>query len=303
MKCKFTVIVPTTAEKKRFQQVIRAINSIRAASSYPVKIIAVVNGNRRDAEVVSWLNSNDDVRVVDVELGSAPNAQRVGRTMVDTEFFAFLDDDDCYLPEALDKRLTMLQESPGAALAVTNGFSNKNGEIVEHYNNIGHIQADPLKYLFQMNWLHNCNHLMRTEMVNEELFNGYHSYFEWTWLAYKIAISGLTVTSTDEMTFVYYDTPGSASKSDNYFKSFPALAEKMLKLNPPDEIKKMIKFKVSAHYHNMADSYLRDGLRYKSFLCHAKSVFSYKGFRYLPFSRHLITDFFTRYSERYKKGV
>lgn len=303
MESLITIVIPTTAEKARFNQIKRAIKSIRNASRFYTKIIVVVNGDRKDEDVVNWLSSNEDITVIKVELGSAPNAQYIGRTILQTEYFAFLDDDDCFMAGALDKRLNLLLENPDAALVVTNGYSEKNGEQSPHYTGLNKIQNEPLKYLFKMNWLHNCNHLMRSAFVVESYFKNYHNYFEWTWLAYKIAINKLKVISSDDLTFIYYDTPGSVSKSMRYYNSLPALVEKMLDMNPPDEIKLEIRYKLSSHYHDMADNYLKEDKMMKSFENHLKSIFSYKGYRYLPFTRHILLNFFFKYKNRCNKGV
>ena len=121
-----TVIIPTTAEKLREKGIKRAVNSVRNSSDDPIRIIVVVNGDRFDEGICLWLKSQTDISYEYLSKPSLPDAILHGRSLVETPFFATLDDDDEYLPGAIDMRLSVINESPDIDLVVTNGFIYRN---------------------------------------------------------------------------------------------------------------------------------------------------------------------------------
>ncbi len=288
MSTSVTVIIPTAAESKRFEAIKRAVDSIRNSSKSNVNIIAVVNGSRFDNKVCDWLKNQNDITYHYETLGSAPNAQLVGRKLVKTPYFSFLDDDDLYLPGAIDARLDALKNNPDAALVVTNGLSETESEKVVHYKNLEMVNKDPFSALFVQNWLGSCNNLMRSNLISPAFFENYHPYFEWTWLAFKMMMSELKVVAINESTFIYNNTQESASKSDKYFNSFPELVTRMLSMSPPTHIKKQILSKLSAHYHDISYHYLSKNMFHQSWANHFKSMIYADGIKYITFSRHIL---------------
>src|SRR5690606_14394 len=125
-----TIIIPTTCERPRLEQLDRAINSILHQSGVEAKVLIIVNGNRFDPAAYDSLRSRSDVVVEDREIGSAPKACEYGRSLIQTTYFGFLDDDDELLPNALSVRLGAFSKNPNADVVVTNGY-NHFGETKE----------------------------------------------------------------------------------------------------------------------------------------------------------------------------
>ena len=117
-----TTIIPTMAEEKRRHSLLRAIESIIAASVDPVQILVVVNGSRRSPEVLGKLRELDSVSILSLETGSLPLAILAGRRAVQTPYFCFLDDDDEYLPHAIDLRLAPMRSNEKLDFVVSNGY-------------------------------------------------------------------------------------------------------------------------------------------------------------------------------------
>lgn len=286
---KITTIIPTLCEASRRQQLLRAIESIKAASISSVRILVVVNGQRFDSELLASLRARTDLEVVQVEQGSQTHAQLVGRRAVNTEFFSFLDDDDEYLPGALDLRLLQLEMSPAASLIVTNGFVSVAAKEVDLYSRTAHVSANPFAELFRENWLHNCNHLFRTADVGTAYFENAPSILEWTWLAFRLCMDGKSVASSTAKTFRYNDTPGSLSKSSFFLASRVELYDKMLSAGPPKTIARIIRQRTSSAWHEMATLELGMGLRSKAVGAHLRSMACHwSGLKYMPFSRQLL---------------
>jgi len=83
------------------------------------------------------------------------------------------------------------------------------GDDEVRYTRLAQVPANPLAELFEENWLHNCNHTFRTVSVPGRYFQDPQKYMEWTWLAFRVAISGKRVATSDKSTFRYHNTPGS----------------------------------------------------------------------------------------------
>jgi hypothetical protein len=264
----------------------RAVLSVRRSSTLPVTIIVVVNGNRSDPQLLAWLREQHDVQLEILAQPSLPNALLRGRELVRTPYFSTLDDDDEYLGNAIDLRLQTIRES-GADVVVTNGFRYRSGTIRLSYDTLGKVPANPLEELFRTTWLHNGNALYRSDAVGREFFADHHGYAEWTWLAYQLALRGRHIAVLEIPTFVYYDTPGSLSKSAAYRDAYMSLYRRMLEANPPPAVVRHIKRRIQAGWHDQSCFALDQGRRLEALRCHIYSLAA-GGLRYFSFGRRLL---------------
>jgi len=208
--------------------------------------------------------------------------------MVDTDYFSFLDDDDEYLPGAIDRKLAALDASDWADLAVSNGYRARGAERSLFHPNLVSIEVDPLSALFDRNWLASCGGLFRTSSFPAELFDELHPFAEWTWLAYRLAVLGKRVVAVDEPGFVINDTQGSLSKSAAFQASYFSLYERMLAAHPPRQIAKIIRERIGAAWHDASVDALRKGDRLRAVHCHLRSILQPGGTRYLTYTRRLL---------------
>jgi len=283
-----TIIIPTLCENSRKNFILRAIESIKV-SEQSVRILVVVNGQRFDSNLLETLKARSDIDVVQIAEGSLTKAHLIGRQHVSSEYFSFLDDDDEYLPGALDIRLDYLQRNGAADLVVTNGFSSKNGNDQLTYSRMLNVNDHPLYELFQENWLHNCNHLFRSSSVTTKYFEDSHPYMEWTWLAFRLALDGKKIVALDVPTFRYNDTPASLSKSSIYLLSSVSLYGRMLSLKPKSDIKKIIRNRLSNAWHSVTVFELQSGHRIKAISAHFRSLTCHwSGLKFLSYTRYLL---------------
>jgi hypothetical protein len=289
LETQVTVVIPTLAETTRKNELKRCIESIRYSSKNKVEIIVVVNGDRFGAGVCDWLKDQKDIRVEYVEKASAPNAVFHGRKLVNTPFFSTLDDDDEYLEGSTDTKLKILQEDSSIDFVITNGYRRLGGQDFLLYSDMDAIASYPLKSLFVSNWLSSDNALYRSSSIGSDFFSNYHPYAEWTWLAFNFAMHKKKIAVINKATFRINDTPNSVSKTDAYNKSYFELYERMLAANPPESIKRVIKKKIGAAYHMEATKNLVEGYRWEALKNHLQSLFYPGGYRYLMFSRKLLT--------------
>lgn len=283
-----TVIIPTTASKQKARLLKRAIDSIRCSSASPIQIIAVVNGPWADPEVCEWLQSLSDVQYERTAVGSLPKAQLRGRELVATPYFSFLDDDDEYLAGATDRRLAALVDHPGASMVVSSGFRCVDEVDSPVMTQIAAVPLDPLRSLFEANWLSSCNVLFRSTLAHTKFFEDSHSYAEWTWLAYKLACSGAQIVALNEPTFRIHDTPGSVSKSQAYHEAYQSLYLRMLDYKPPRSIASIIKAKLGADWHERSVRALALGDRKMAVAYHLRSMMLPNGLKYASYTRRLL---------------
>jgi len=103
MKNDVTVVIPT---RNRPQLVVRAVASALAQTHRLSEVIAVIDGP--DNQTVSALNLLDDSRlrmVVLPESRGSNNARNQGAAQAQSEWVAFLDDDDEWLPHKIESQL------------------------------------------------------------------------------------------------------------------------------------------------------------------------------------------------------
>lgn len=289
-----TVIIPTLCESSRSVALLTAISSIRNATVFPIRILVVVNGQRFDRELLDSLIRRTDIEVLQIVEGSLPLAHLTGRKAVSTEFFSFLDDDDEFLPGAIDLRVRMLDDHPNADLAVTNGYIRRHGRDEVLYTRMRFVSQAPLRELFEENWLHNCNSLFRSASVPLAYFESPQKYMEWTWLGYRLALDGKRVVATEELSFRYNDTPSSLSKSALFLESRIEVYKRMLGTNPPPEIVPVIKKRMSSAWHQISNYQLKNGMRAEAIYSHLRSFACHpSGIRFIGYTRHVLNPFRT----------
>ena len=283
-----SVIVPTIAIKEKALLLRRAIESIRRSSASPVNIIAVVNGSRADPGICHWLASQPDIHHERLATPSSPLAVAHGRALVQTPFFSMLDDDDEYLPGGTDLKLAALTRNPDADIVVTSGFRQTNKADRPTMTSIEKVPRAPLSLLFESNWLSSCNALYRSASFPWAFFEDVHPYAEWTWLAFRLALADKQIVAMNQPTFRIHDTPGSLSKSEPYHHAYQALYQRMLDLQPPADVVRHIKTRMSSDWHDQSSRALSAGKRLDAMAFHLRSLMLPGGLRYLAYTRRLM---------------
>jgi len=283
-----TAIIPTLANAEREESLFRAIHSLSQSISDTslLRILVVINGQKFSERIIDKLKQQK-IEHLFIEIGSLPLAILEGVKQVDTDLYCFLDDDDEYLPHALDLRLTKINKDK-AALVVSNGYRRINKQDNLIMNNINQVENSPMDSLFKENWLASCGGLYRTTDIGQHYFEKPQPYLEWTWLAYQIALANKKVSVIDTPTFIVNDTPGSLSKSEDYILAHISLFKRMLQKKPEKIIKKIIKKRLTDTWHTTSDYYLKNNKWRKALKYHFKSISSIYGTKYLTFSRKFL---------------
>lgn len=285
---RISVIIPTLCEAARSGAIHRAITSIRNSSREPVLILVVVNGDRFDPTLLDTLRASPGVAVLQLAVASVTEAQLAGRRAVKTEYFSFLDDDDEYLPGALDHRLELLGGEQGYDLAVTEGYWTAEGVDSPLYGDLSDVPSDPLAAVLKRGWLNSANCLFKSSSVPADYFLDLEVHGEWTWLAFRLAMDRKKVVASNRPTFRYHDTPQSLSKSINHSKGYIRLFEHMLRKDPTEPYRSMIRKRLAQAHHDHSELLLGEGQRRHATKHHLRSLAYPGGWKYLPYTRHLI---------------
>jgi glycosyltransferase involved in cell wall biosynthesis len=283
-----SIIMPTMGRRERADSLLRAIDSVVSQDGPRGIPLVIVNGPAAAPDVLDHLGRRHDIRLITREEASLPRALQAGRALVDTPYFAVLDDDDHLLPGALRTRLEVLATTPGADVVVTNGFLERAGRRELNIGDFGKIEADPLRMLLVQHWLPPCAGLFRTASVTAELFDAIPPYREWTYLALRLALA-LRIVFAARPTFVYsFDTPGSLSKSRAYCLGGPAAIARMLELDLPPDVRATLRVRLAGDLHSASSAELQDGNWGAAWRWHCQSLVQPSGWRYLPYVRNLL---------------
>lgn len=282
-----SVIIATLADSKREACLRRAIDGVLAQTDVVATPIVVVNGQRFEANLVDELRQRSDVVLHQIPEAGLINARVTGCRLVKTPFFAFLDDDDEYLPHAIATRLGPLLADPRIDLAISNGFRVDDSVRSISAHNIADARERPFLSILENNWLTSAGGLYRTTSFTPEFFQDNLNFGEWTYLAFKLML-GYRVAFIENPSYVIHDTQGSLSKTNDYNEALAGVMAQILKLPLPSDVHLAVRRKYGAALHDHAYHCLRTGQKGRAFRSHLQSLLQPGGVGYLLFSRKFV---------------
>lgn len=284
-----TVIIATSCEAKRAAAISRAVDSVLSQQDVDVDLHVVVNGTRFDPAIRRRLEEHPRIRTAYLEKGSYPGAVWHGRTLVKSEYFAYLDDDDEYLPGALATRVAPMRGDPRVDFVATNGYLNDGTGDVIAYAPSPRLEADPLMELLRKNWMQPCGHLFRSASVPIDYFDAETKYYEWTLLAFKLCQS-LRMRFLDVPTYRKHDSPESLYKSAGVLEGQLPVLDIMTSLTTSQPVlDRLVQLRCAA-LHSISDFHWRAGNRGAAWKYHLRSLGHSAGWIHLPYTRRLFTS-------------
>lgn len=282
------VIVPTCAVAERAALIHRALASVLSQEGVNAVPVVVVNGANRCPELVRELGSDPRVQLIEIPQAGIPDALRAGRDAMQCEWFSSLDDDDLYLPDALATRVQALRARPECGAVVTNGYVRGHGVERLHVPDMQRVARDPLKALTEGNWLLPGSWMCRTESVGSGLFHRMPRMLECTYLALQLVLH-CRPCFVDRPTVVWNtDTPGSASKSREYWLGHVEALEQLLELPLPPDTRRWLMASRTSAQHERADFHLRENALLQAWPWHIRTLTSRGGWRHAPFTLRLL---------------
>lgn len=285
MTDRVTVIIPTLGRRRA--ELERAIDSVRGQIDVDALALVVVNGERYDPALIAGLGEQDGVRCHRIAAPGVSRARLEGRRLVETPYFAFLDDDDELLPEALRLRIGAL-ETEGADVAVTNGyreFENGRQMIFETFDR--HAD-DPALALFDENWLASAGGLYRTESVEEAILDGLPNFLEMTVLALRLCRRHRIVRVNQPTFVIHAGADSQASQSLAYWQALPGVLKSMQSITPRKDVLARLRRHRAAALHQASVNALAHRNMLSAWRYHLHSLLTGDGLRYLPYTRHIV---------------
>jgi hypothetical protein len=276
--------MPTRARRERTALLKRAIDSVLAQAAVRVVPLVMINGPNPDAALMQELRADRRLRVAALDDAHLPAALCAGRKMVDTEWFAELDDDDILLPGALATRLRALQESPGFDVVVTSGLKRAAGGDELNIDDVLALERDPLRAMLQRNWLLPGSWLCRADAAGPEFFDRMPRFLECTYLGLRFA-TDCRIRFLAEPTVVHHmDTPQAESKSRDYRFGQAAALRRLLELDLPADVRAELRTRVRRACHANARASLQEGSLTDAWSWHLQSLRERGGWRYLRYT-------------------
>ncbi|TVP50837.1 MAG: glycosyltransferase family 2 protein [Gemmatimonadales bacterium] len=250
-----SIIIATMALRERADTLFRAIESVRKGNHTPLEVLVVVNGQQFDPDLVRRLCHAPLVRTIRLETASFARALEFGVRESSAPYFGFLDDDDEYLPGAVDLRVEALRSRPNAALLASNGFRQVDDQDKLALLNLAEAERDPLVSLFRENWLPSCGGMFRRSRIPEDLFHDISSHLEWTWVAFQVA-RRLEVAVLDEPTFRIHSFPDSQSRSSQYLLNQPPALRRILLDCTRQDARAIVRKHLAQSLYRLSNHYL-----------------------------------------------
>jgi hypothetical protein len=272
----------------RAPYLLRAIDSLRAQSNVDARAIVVVNGRVADAGLVERVRRIPGTRIVCRTEAHLPHALAAARALVDTPFFAQLDDDDEMSPDALGLRLERINESDRPDAVVTNGVIRGGGADTHSLPDVAAVARDPVRTLVARNWMVPGSALFRTATVTEAVFQAAPKYLEWTYIGLLLA-SRYRVAFLAAPTFIHYDDHAfSVNRSRACALGRPRAFDAVLALGLPAELERLLRAKRGAAWHMAAQVQSGHGDNGSAWAAHVRSLMAPDGLRYVLYTRHLL---------------
>ncbi|WP_193748674.1 glycosyltransferase family 2 protein [Gordonia amicalis] len=221
MKSGFAVsaIIPSTGRA----ELAAAVNSV-VSQTIAVRPIVVLDRPEMESSVRSMLSSVDCLLVVTEGLGGA-GARNVGIDRADTEFVAFLDDDDSWLPMKTEVQLEQLGASASRRVLAASGmrFIRSRDEIViprrvPVSRDIGSYLVQRPRLRFGDNCVQSSSLLLRREFAQDVGWDvALKKHQDWDFIirALEYESSELAWTSSP-LVNVRQGTPGSISRTRSW---------------------------------------------------------------------------------------
>lgn len=282
------VLVATLASSDRAPYVLRALDSLRAQSKVYARPIVVVNGQVADPALVAKIERERDVTVLYRPEANLPRALAAGRRLVDTPFFAQLDDDDELLPNALELRLQRITKLDRPDAVVTNGLIRAGSLETESMADFQVVERDPMRTLMERNWMLPGSALFRTDALTEAVFEATPRFLEWTYIGLLLA-SRYRLALLASPTVIHYDDHAfSVNRSRECTLGRPHAFEAVLALDLPAAVKRQLRVKRGAAWHMAAQAAATGDRNGSAWAAHLRSLTAPGGWRYISYTRHLL---------------
>jgi glycosyltransferase involved in cell wall biosynthesis len=284
----FSVVIASRCDDARSELLKRACDSVRAmAGNLDYSIIVVANGARVSSSVLDWLAKRSDVHVIRLRSGSYPLARRVGAELANSEFVAFLDDDDELLPNTLTRRVEYFSQHPEVDVLVTDGLRVNGSKESRIFPPPEARSSDLVETMMHAGWGAGAL-VLRAKNVDLAAFDAEFRHLEWTLTALQLARQ-YQVGYLDEPTYRYYeDTPNSLWKMAEHRIAALDVWRRLLKSYAGTPYEGTVRRRLGSACHVASWEFVRQGKVRDAWRLHIEALTSPGGFAVLPSTARLL---------------
>jgi hypothetical protein len=278
------VVIASLCEDARSELLKRACDSVQAAArGQDYSILIVANGSRVSPKVLDWLSQRADCRIVRLRTGSHPLARRVGAELANSEFLAFLDDDDELVPDSFAAKIAYFRRHPDVDVLVTDGLRVNGSMSSPIFPGPEARGPDLVETLMRAGWGASALTL-RARNIDLAVFDTNIRHMEWTLTTLELARRH-KVGFLDERTYRYYeDTPNSVSKSIEHALAMPEVWRRLSEGYAGTPYDAVVRRRYGTACHYVSWECVRQGKMRDAWRLHAESLRSPGGMAFVPFS-------------------
>jgi len=284
----FTAVIASLCNDARADLLRRACDSIRAmAGGMDYSIIVVANGSQVSPQVLSWLASRSDVRVIRLRSASHPLARRVGAELAEGEFLGFLDDDDELIADTLPLKVAEFRRQPDVDVLITDGFRIDGPEVTRIFPPAAERSSDLVETMMRAGWGAGTVTL-RNRSVDLAAFDPAFRHLEWTLTVLDLA-SRYRVAYLDVPTYRYYEnTPNSLSKSPEHRLAAPEVWRRLSRSYAGTRYELAVRRQHGVECHHASFEYLQRGQLSDAWRFHRAALAAPGGTSFLTYSVRLM---------------
>jgi glycosyltransferase involved in cell wall biosynthesis len=284
----FTVVIASLCDDARSELLKRACASIRAmARDHDYSIIVVANGPRVSSSVLDWLASRPDIRVIRLRSGSHPLARRIGAELAESEFLAFLDDDDELMPNTLAPKVAHFRQHPEDDVLVTDGLRVSDSSTTRIFPPVEARCADFMETMMRAGWGAGALTL-RMQNIDLSAFDAEFRHMEWTLTTLELARRH-RFGFLDEPTYRYYETtPDSLSKRAEHALATPEVWRRLSVSYAGTRYHAAMRRRYGTTCHTASWECARQGKMRDAWRLHVESLWCPGGAGFVPFTAKLL---------------
>jgi hypothetical protein len=212
----------------------------------------------------------------------------MGAEMAESEFLAFLDDDDELIPDTLAPKIDYFREHPEVDVLVTDGFRVNGSKLTKIFPAPTTRGSDLVEAMMRAGWGAGALTLRRQSIDLSANFDAEFHHLEWTLTALSLA-SRYRCGFLDEPTYRYYeDTPNSLWKSAQHSLAATDVWCRLSKIYAATPYAPTVRRRYGLACHNASWECARQKKIGQAWRLHAKSLLSPGGASFLLFSARLL---------------
>ncbi|MEW6170798.1 MAG: glycosyltransferase [Candidatus Omnitrophota bacterium] len=278
---KVSVIIPTY---NRANYIVETIDSVLAQTYEDFEIIVIDDGSTDNTE--DTINKyNGKIRYFYQENKGTAAARNFGISKARGEYIAFLDDDDLWLSEKLERQTAILDADKQIGFVCSAGYKidEHNNNKISSWQRNGNANRTTFESLYERNFVYNLTVLIRKRCIEEvggldETLIVSQDYDLWLRVAKKHRFHYINQPLA---LWRIHKSNLSKNLDIRLHDHFVILNKKEIKQNI-SSIKQRIC--IARLYYEFADEYIRKGDFYKIGICYLKAIVSFPfiGYYYWP---------------------